>query len=78
VDDDEHQDLRTNPFQWGGNDESIMGPTLGPHASQSPSPFKSPITRGMLRKIQMGFAQEDQNRHRLHMLFSWAKKDIRI
>jgi len=32
VDDNEHQDLRTNPFQDGGDDESIIGPTLGPHA----------------------------------------------
>jgi len=59
-------------------DESIIDPTLGPHASQSPSPLKGPITRGMLRKIQMGFAHEDQNHHRLHMLFSWAKEDIKI
>jgi len=55
-----------------------MGPTLGPHASQSPSLLKGPIIRGMLRKIQMGFAQEDKNHHGLHMLFSWAKEDIKI
>ena len=45
VDDDEHQDLRTNPFQGGGDDESTLGPTTGPHAPQGP------ITRSMLRKI---------------------------
>jgi len=55
-----------------------MGPTLSPHASQSPNPLKGPITRGMLRKIQIGFAQEDQNHHGLHMLLSWAKIDIKI
>jgi len=47
-----------------------MGLTLSPHASQSPSTLKGLITRGMLRKIQMGFVQEDQNHHGLHMLFS--------
>jgi len=37
-------------------DESILGPTLGPHATQGPSPIKGPITRGMLKKIQKGFS----------------------
>jgi len=55
-----------------------MDPTLGPHTSQGPSPFKGPITRGMLIKIQMDFSQEDQNHHGLHMLLSWAKEDIKI
>ena len=32
VDDDEHQVLRTNHFQGGGDDESTLGPTHGPHA----------------------------------------------
>jgi len=58
---DEHQDLRTNPFQGGGDDESI----LGSHALQGPSPIKGPITRSMLRKIQMGLSQDDQNSHGL-------------
>jgi len=70
MDVDEHQELRTNPFQGGGNDESIISPTLGPHATQSPSPIKGPITRGMLGKIQMGFSQDGQNHHGLQMLFS--------
>jgi len=51
-------------------DESIIDLTLGPHAFQGPSPLKGPIKRGMLRKIQMGFSQEEKNRHGLHMLFS--------
>jgi len=50
--------------------ESIQGPTLGPHEIQSPSPIKGSITRGMLKKIQMDFAQDGQNHHGLQMLFS--------
>ena len=78
VDNDEHQDLRTNPFQRGADDESILGQTLGPHATQGPSPIKGPITRCMLRKIQMGFSQDGQNHHRLQILFSWANEDVKI
>jgi len=59
-------------------DESILGPTLGPHAPQGPSSIKGPITRSMLRKIQMSFSQDDQNPHGLQMLFSWAKEDFKI
>jgi len=54
------------------NDESTIDPTLGPHASQGPSPLKGLITRGTLRKIQMSFSQKDQNHHGLYMLFSWT------
>jgi len=32
----------------------------------------------MLRNIQMGLSQNDQNPHGLQMLFSWAKKDVKI
>ena len=70
VDDDEHQELRANPFQRGGDDESTLGPTHGPYAPQGPSPIKGPITRNMLRKIQMGFFQDGQNPHGLQMHFS--------
>ena len=58
VDDDEHQVLRTNHFQGGGDDESTLGPTHGPHAPQGPSPIKGQIISCMLRKIQMGFSQD--------------------
>jgi len=59
-------------------DESTIAPTIGPHALKDPSPLKGLIIRGMLRKIQIGFSQEGQNHHRLHMLFSWAEEDIKI
>ena len=32
VDDDEHQNLRTNPFQVGGDDGSTLGLIHGPYA----------------------------------------------
>jgi len=54
------------------------GPNSRPTCTQSPSSLKGPITRGMLKKIQIGFPQEDQNHHGLHMLFSWAKEYIKI
>ena len=55
-----------------------QGPILGLHASQAQSPPRSPITKGMLRRIQMGLPQEDQIHHGLPMLFSWVKEDIKI
>jgi len=36
-------------------DESALGPIHGSHPPQGPSPIKGPITRSMLRKIQIGF-----------------------
>jgi len=50
----------------------------GPHALKDQSPIKGPITRDMLRRIQMGLPQEDQIHHGLYMLFSWVKEDIKI
>jgi len=43
VDDDEHQDLRTNPFQGGGYDESTLSLTHDPYAPQGSSPIKGLI-----------------------------------
>jgi len=50
----------------------------GHHAPKDPSPIKGPITRDMLRRIQMGLPQEDQIHHGLYMLFSCAKEDTKI
>jgi len=47
-----------------------------PHAPKDPSSIKGPITRGMLRRIQMRLPHEDQVHHGLYMLFPWAKEDI--
>jgi len=55
-----------------------QGPILDLHASQAQSSPKSSITRGMLRRNQMGLPQDDQIHHGLPMLFSWAKEDIKI
>jgi len=51
-----------------------QGPIHGPHAPKD----QSPITRGMLERIQMGLFQQDQIHHGLHMLFLWAKEYILI
>jgi len=37
-----------------------QGPIHGPHAPPSPTPSRGPITRGMLKKIQLGFIQDAQ------------------
>jgi len=50
-----------------------QGPIHGPHAPSSPSPSRGPITRSMLKKIQDG-----PNSHRLLVLFTWAKEDVKI
>jgi len=55
-----------------------QGPIHGPHASQSQSPPRSPIIRGMLKKIQLGFIQDGPNPHGLLTLFTWAKEDVKI
>jgi len=44
----------------------------------SPSPSRGPITRGMLKKIQLGFIQDGPNSHGLLTLFTWAKEDMKI
>jgi len=51
-----------------------QGPIHGLHASQSQSPPRGPITRGMLKKIQLGFIQDGPNPHGLVALFLWAKE----
>jgi len=55
-----------------------QGSIHGPHAPSSPSPSKGPITRGMLKKIQLGFIQDGPNPHGLLTLFTWAKEDVMI
>jgi len=54
-----------------------QGPIHGPHASQSQSPPKG-LTRGMLKKIQLGFIQDGPNPHGLLTLFTWTKEDVNI
>jgi len=72
--DDEYQDLRANPLQA----DDVVPTSLSLNASTSPSPPQGPITRSMMKRIQMGLPQEDQIHHRLYMLFSWAKEDFKI
>ena len=55
-----------------------QGPIHGQHASQSQCPSRSPITRGMLKKIQLGFIQDGPKPHGLLTLFTWAKEDMNI
>jgi len=50
----------------------------GHHAPSSPSPSRGPITRGMLKKIKLGFIQDGPNPHGLLILFTWAKEDVKI
>jgi len=42
------------------------------------SPSRGPITRGMLKKIQLGFIQDDPNPHGFLTLSTWAKEDVTI
>jgi len=44
----------------------------------SPSPHQDPITRSMMRKIDIGLSEDDQVNHRLFTLFSWAKEISKI
>jgi len=44
----------------------------------SPSPTRGPITRDMLKKIQLGFIQDGLNPHGLLTLFICAKEDVKI
>jgi len=55
-----------------------LGPIHGPHAPSSLSPSRGPITRGMLKKIQLGFIPDGPNPHALLTLFTWAKEDVKI
>jgi len=70
---------RTNPFQGGEDDESSLGQLQDPSFSPGPSPSKGLITRSMTKKIQQGLDPHKPNRlNGLHMLFSWAKEDVKI
>jgi len=55
-----------------------QGPIHGPHSPSTPSPSRGPIIRSMLKKIQLGFIQDDPNPHGLLILFTWAKEDVKI
>jgi len=72
----DHQDLRANPLQGGGDDVTPTSPTS--NASTSPSQHQGPITRSMMRKIHMGISQDDQVNHGLFTLFTWAKEISKI
>ena len=72
----DHQDLRENPLQGGGDDVTPTSPRST--ASTSPSPHQGPITRSMMRKIHMGLSQDDQVNHGLFTLFTWAKEIYKI
>jgi len=72
----DHQDLRANPFQGGGDDVTPTSPTS--NASTSPRPNQGPITRSMMRKIHMGLSQDDQVNHGLFTIFTWAKEISKI
>jgi len=74
--DDEHQYLRENPLQRGGDD--VIPISLSPNASTSPSPPRGPITRSMMKKIHIGISQDDQVNHGLFTLFTWAKEIYKI
>jgi len=73
---DDHQDLRANPLQGGRDDVTPTSPSSS--VSTSLSPHQGPITRSMMRKIQMGFSQDDQVNHGLFTLFTWAKEISKI
>jgi len=55
-----------------------QGPIHGLHAPSSPSPSSGPITRSMLKNIQLGFIQDGPNPHGILTLFTWAKEDVKI
>jgi len=69
-DEDDHQDLRANPLQGGGDDVTPPSPI----APSSPSPLKGPITRSMMKKIQMGLPIDGHKSNGLVTLFSRAKE----
>jgi len=55
-----------------------QGPIHGPHAPSSPGLLRGLITRGMLKKIQLGFIQDGPHPYGLLTLFTWAKEDVKI
>ena len=74
--DNEHQDLRANPLQRGGDD--VIPISLSPNASTTPRPPRGPITRSMMKKIHMGLSQDDQVNNGLFTLLTWAKEIYKI
>jgi len=64
--------LRANPLQRGGDDVTPQSP-IAP-SSPSPSPLKGPITRSVIKKIQIGLPIDGQKSNGLVILFSWAKE----
>ena len=69
-DEDDHQDLRANPLQMGGDDVTLPSPI----APSSPSSLKGRITRSMMKKIQMGLPIDGHKSNGLVTLFSWTKE----
>jgi len=55
-----------------------QGPIHGSHSPSSPSPSGGPITRSVLKKIQLGFIQDGLNPLELLTLFTLAKEDMKI
>jgi len=69
---DDHQDLRANPLQGGGDDVTPTSPSSS--ASTSLSPHQGPITRSMMRNIHMGLSQDDPVNHGLFLHYSHRLK----
>jgi len=59
-------------------DVTPISPTSSQSTLSSPSPSRGPITRSMLKKIQLNFIQDGPNSHGLLTLFTWAKEDVKI
>jgi len=55
-------------------DESNPSPLHGPHSPQGLIPLKGPITRSIMRKIQEGLHQDDNNSQGLQIFFSGVKR----
>jgi len=58
--------------------KSCTRPNPWPTCISSSSPLRGPITRGMFKKIQLGFIQDGPNPHGLLTLFTLAKEDMKI
>ena len=58
--------------EWERSDVTPPSP-IAP-SSPSPSPLKGPITRSMMKKIQMGLPIDGHKSNGLVTLFSWAKE----
>jgi len=52
----------------------VIPPSPIAPSSPSPSPFKGPITRSMMKKIQKGLPLDDHKINGLFTFFTWAKK----